>query len=131
VTLPDLHAESEIVARARAAGVGVSPLSAFRTSGRPDQPPALVVVAVEVAWACSCAALWPWARAVSAVRRLLEVAGREGLQGHGAQLGFQATAVGHRGGAETLGGQQAQEPPGTGLGVEIAPHAALGLAACE
>jgi GntR family transcriptional regulator/MocR family aminotransferase len=43
VTLPDLHDESEIVARARAAGVGVYPLSPFRTSRRPDEPPALVL----------------------------------------------------------------------------------------
>jgi GntR family transcriptional regulator/MocR family aminotransferase len=43
VTLPDLHDESEIVARARAAGVGVYPLSPFSTSARPDDPPALVL----------------------------------------------------------------------------------------
>jgi GntR family transcriptional regulator / MocR family aminotransferase len=43
VTLPDLYDESEIVARAHAAGVGVYPLSPFRTSGRPDEPPALVL----------------------------------------------------------------------------------------
>jgi GntR family transcriptional regulator/MocR family aminotransferase len=43
VTLPDLHDESEIVARARAAGVGVYPLSPFRMSGRSDEPPALVL----------------------------------------------------------------------------------------
>jgi GntR family transcriptional regulator / MocR family aminotransferase len=43
VTLPALHDESEIVGRAHAAGVGVYPLSPFRTSGRFDEPPALVL----------------------------------------------------------------------------------------
>jgi GntR family transcriptional regulator / MocR family aminotransferase len=43
VTLPGLHDESEIVGRAHAAGVGVYPLSPFRTSGRFDEPPALVL----------------------------------------------------------------------------------------
>jgi GntR family transcriptional regulator / MocR family aminotransferase len=43
VTLPGRHDESEIVARARAVGVGVYPLSPFRTSGRPDEPPALAL----------------------------------------------------------------------------------------
>ena len=53
VTLPDLHDEPEIVARARAAGVGVYPLSPFRTSGRPtNRPP----------W---CSGTEPWARSRS------------------------------------------------------------------
>ena len=43
VTLPDLYDESEIVARAHAAGVGVYPLSPFRMNGRPHEPPAVVL----------------------------------------------------------------------------------------
>jgi GntR family transcriptional regulator / MocR family aminotransferase len=43
VTLPHRDEDSMIAERARAAGVRVYPLSMYRTSRRPDQPPALVL----------------------------------------------------------------------------------------